>query len=165
MWGSKKSAAAAGAADYFVHSFRRGRPSQTGGISMRLSILAFCMMLSAIPTAFALDCADETQVAMDICADASYQNADAALNRSYKEIIRGLKGDATTTKLLVEAQKAWIAYRDAECAFSTSANEGGTIHPMVFSICLEGVTKKRTAELSAYLKCAEGDTGCLVPAP
>ena len=132
---------------------------------MRAPILAFCLTLSAIPSAFALDCADETQVVQDQCADASYQKADAALNRSYKEILRRLKGDSATTKLLVDAQKAWIAYRDAECAFSSSANKGGTIYPMVFSICLEGVTKKRSAELAAYLKCGEGDTGCPVPAP
>jgi uncharacterized protein YecT (DUF1311 family) len=53
--------------------------------------------------------------------------ADAALNAAYKEIIRPLKGDAATTQLLVAAQKAWIAYRDAECDFSSSANIGGAI--------------------------------------
>jgi uncharacterized protein YecT (DUF1311 family) len=134
-------------------------------MSMRSPVLAFCLTLSAVAPALALDCADETQVAQDLCADASYQKADAALNRSYKEILRRLKGDSATTKLLIDAQKAWIAYRDAECAFSSSANKGGTIYPMVFSICLEGVTKKRIAELDAYLKCGDGDTGCPVPAP
>jgi uncharacterized protein YecT (DUF1311 family) len=132
---------------------------------MRSPILAFCLTLSAIAPAFALDCADETQVVQDMCADASYQKADAALNRSYKEILHRLKDDSATTKLLVEAQKAWIAYRDAECAFSSSANKGGTIYPMVFSICLEGLTKNRTAELDVYLKCGDGGMGCPVPAP
>jgi len=91
-----------------------------------------------------------------MCADASYQKADAALNRSYKEILHRLKDDSATTKLLVEAQKAWIAYRDAECAFFKLRQQGRHYLSMVFSICLEGLTKNRTAELDVYLKCGDG---------
>ena len=132
---------------------------------MRTAAMAFCTMLSALPSAFAGECADQTQPGLDRCADASYKKADAALNGAYKEIVRRLKDDAATTKLLVTAQKAWIAYRDAECAFSSSANAGGSIYPLVLSVCLEEVTKERTKELGVFLKCGDGDTGCPVPAP
>jgi uncharacterized protein YecT (DUF1311 family) len=132
---------------------------------MRLFATAFCMILSAVPMAYAYECADQTQAGLNTCAEANYDKADAALNRTYKEIVRRLKDDAATTKLLVAAQKAWIVYRDAECAFSISANAGGSIYPMVLAICLEDVTKQRTKELAVFLKCGDGDTGCPVPAP
>ena len=102
---------------------------------MRLFATVFLMMLPAVPAAYADECADQTQSGLDRCAQAAYDKADGALNRSYKEIVRRLKDDAATTKLLVTAQKAWIAYRDAECAFSSSANAGGSIYPMVVSNC------------------------------
>ena len=102
---------------------------------MRLFATVFLMMLPAVPAAYADECADQTQSGLDRCAQAAYDKSDGALNRSYKEIVRRLKDDAATTKLLVTAQKAWIAYRDAECAFSSSANAGGSIYPMVVSNC------------------------------
>jgi uncharacterized protein YecT (DUF1311 family) len=132
---------------------------------MRLLAILIFASLWAAPAALAYECQDQTQRGLDICADANFQKADAALNASYKEIVHRLKDAAPTTKLLVTAQKAWLAYRDAECAFSSSANSGGSIYPMVFSICLEEVTQQRTKELGVFLKCGDGDTGCPVPAP
>jgi uncharacterized protein YecT (DUF1311 family) len=126
--------------------------------------MAFCTILSGVPSAFAAECPDQTQSGLNACADAAYRKADAGLNGAYRDIMRRLKDDAPTTKLLVTAQKAWIGYRDAECAFADSANAGGSIYPMAVSMCLEAMTKKRAAELGAYLKCGEGDTSCPVPA-
>ena len=130
---------------------------------MRIAAMAFCAMLAAAAGARAAECPDQTQSGLDACADAAYREADAALNGAYREIMRRLKGDADAARLLAAAEKAWIAYRDAECAFASSAEAGGSIYPMVVSICLEGVTKERTRELGAFLQCAEGDTGCPVP--
>ena len=128
----------------------------------RVSILA-CAWLALAASASAEECADQSQMGLNRCANAAYEKADAALNGVYKEITRRLKSDAAKTGLLVNAQKAWLAFRDAECTFANSANAGGTIYPMVYSECLERLTKARTAELRAYLKCGEGDFGC--PAP
>jgi uncharacterized protein YecT (DUF1311 family) len=128
----------------------------------RISILA-CAWLSLSASAFAAECEDQTQSGLNHCADAAYQRADAALNVAYKEITRRLKGDAAAMQLLVAAQKAWIGFRDAECGFANSANAGGSIYPMVYAQCLERLTKARTSDLRAYLKCGEGDLGCPVP--
>ncbi len=105
---------------------------------MRAAVIAVCTILSAAPSALAGECADQTQSGLNACADAAYRKADAALNGAYREITRRLKDDAKTAKLLVTAQKAWIGYRDAECTFSSSANAGGSIYPMVFRSALEG---------------------------
>jgi uncharacterized protein YecT (DUF1311 family) len=131
------------------------------GLHMRLLSPMLFACLAFAPAALAYDCADQTQPGLDQCADAAFKRADAALNGVYREITRSLKDDPKTTKLLVATQKAWIAFRDSECAFSVSANEGGSIYPMVYSLCLAEVTKARTKRLEAYLKCTD-DTGCPV---
>ena len=119
--------------------------------------------LALVAPAFAEDCPDQSQQGLNRCANAAYQKADEALNGAYKTILRRLKDDAATAKLLVAAQKAWIAFRDAECAFADSENAGGSIYPMVYAECLERLTEARTSALRLYLKCGEGDLGC--PAP
>jgi uncharacterized protein YecT (DUF1311 family) len=128
----------------------------------RISILA-CAWLSLSASAFAAECEDQSQTGLNRCADAAYQKADAALNGVYKDITRRLKSDTAAMQLLVTAQKAWLGFRDAECAFVNSANAGGSIYPMVYAQCLERLTKARTGDLRAYLKCGEGDLGCPVP--
>jgi uncharacterized protein YecT (DUF1311 family) len=75
-----------------------------------------------------------------------------------------LKKDPATTKLLIRAQKAWLAFRDSECAFVASATDGGSANGMIYSFCLDGLTQKRLVELNAYLHCKEGDLSCPVPA-
>ncbi|MDR6287747.1 uncharacterized protein YecT (DUF1311 family) [Inquilinus ginsengisoli] len=121
-------------------------------------------LLAALPAA-AQDCPDETQSGMNKCAADAYKQADAALNATYKQIIERLKDDADTTKSLVAAQRAWIAYRDAECDFITSGAAGGTVRRMLQTMCLEQVTSRRVDELKPLLECEEGDLSCPVPAP
>jgi uncharacterized protein YecT (DUF1311 family) len=130
---------------------------------MRRFVLVFCATLAAVPAALAYECEDQTQSGLSACAEAAYRKSDAALNNVYKQIVRRLKDDAPTAKLLVTAQKAWIDYRDAECEFSSSGVIGGSLYPMTLAICQEAVTRRRTQELGEYLKCGEGDAGCPVP--
>lgn len=108
--------------------------------------------------------ADESQAGMNICAAAGFKAEDARLNKTYREIVKRLADDADGKKLLVTAQRDWIAFRDAECVFATAGTAGGSIHPMMVSDCLAGLTKMRTAQLATYLDCEEGDMSCPVPA-
>jgi uncharacterized protein YecT (DUF1311 family) len=122
-------------------------------------------MLAGMPAALAANCNDSSnQMQLDVCADQDFKAADKALNAAYQEIAKRLSQDAEGKKRLVVAQKAWIGFRDAECAFQTGNSIDGSIYPMLVSICKTTLTKKRTLDLKAYLKCGEGDTLCPVPA-
>lgn len=115
--------------------------------------------------AFADDCGDaESQSDMTACFGDAFKAADKALNATYGKIEHRLRDDPDTKKLLVAAERAWIAFRDAECAFSATGAEGGTMFPMTVSMCLTDLTEARTAQLEAFLHCEEGDTSCPVPA-
>ena len=124
---------------------------------------ALCLLASGA-SAQVLNCDKAaTQTDMSLCADQTYRKSDAELNAAYKEVMARLKNDQNTTTQLQAAQKAWLFFRDAECAFSSSSTSGGSAYPMVLSMCLDKLTRARTQELRAYLKCEEGDTSCPVP--
>jgi len=131
-----------------------------------LSLGLGLLVLGLIPvtSARAQDCADQTQMGLDQCADAAYKKTDAKLNAVYRQIVARLAGDADTKARLVAAQKAWIAFRDAECKFRAGNAEGGSIYPMLVIQCRDALEQKRIEELSAQLECEEGDLSCPVPA-
>jgi uncharacterized protein YecT (DUF1311 family) len=128
---------------------------------MRRLFLSACLVfLATAPAAFAEDCDrnDDSQSMMNICADADYQAADAKLNAAYKDLVN--RNDQASNKLLQTAQRAWIAFRDAECAYSTAESEGGSIHPMEVSQCLTKLTTERTKQLTSDANCKLSDPTC-----
>ena len=129
---------------------------------MRGAIAFGILLVLGAGGASAANCANPTtQSEMNICANQSYERADGELNVKYQEIVRRMQGGSGVA-LFRAAQRAWIPFRDAECAFFASTYEGGSMQPMAMSVCLEDVTRKRIADFDAYLTCGEG--ACPVPA-
>lgn len=56
-----------------------------------------------------------TQGEITACAEREARAADGRLNRAYEDLLRYL--DASQTRRLQAAQRAWLAYRDADCGF------------------------------------------------
>lgn len=132
---------------------------------MKLLYLLPVMACLLAPLAHADDCDNATtQTDMNACAGRQYQAADKDLNATYQQITQRLKDNADGKKLLVGAQRAWVAFRDAECGFSASGVSGGSVYPLIRLNCLTAQTVSRTTALKEYLKCQEGDLGCPVPA-
>jgi len=96
------------------------------------------------------------QSEMNHCADQDAKAADAELNRVYQDLISKTKGDANATKKLRDAQRAWIAFRDAQLDALYPAQdkqrEYGTIYPMCYAIVLTAMTKERTVQLRRMLQ-------------
>ncbi len=116
------------------------------------------------PLAQALDCDNASdQATMNQCAAQQHAAADKELNALYQQITTRLKSNPDSKKLLVGAQRSWIAFRDAECKFSASGVEGGSVYPLIYSNCVTESTKARVETFKTYLKCQEGDLGCPVP--
>ncbi|WP_156379815.1 MULTISPECIES: lysozyme inhibitor LprI family protein [unclassified Rhizobium] len=125
------------------------------------------LFLAATPAAAAgadePDCNNATtQSDMTLCAQMDYDTADAALNAAYrKTLARAQAADKDLADLgddmvgavdaLKTAQRAWIAYRDGQCALAGFEARGGTMEPMLVAGCLAELTTKRTEELDAAL--------------
>lgn len=133
---------------------------------MKTAILTAVVVLAMPAFAFSQDkCADaEDQATMNECADASFKESDKKLNELYKQIEARLKDDADTKKLLVQAQRDWVKFRDAECNFQTAGSAGGSVVPMLISMCMHGLTQSRVKDFEGYLNCEEGDLICPFPA-
>ncbi len=120
--------------------------------------------LSAGALARAEDCsALATQMEMTACAGRNYDAADAELNRLWKQLTARLAGNDPARAEAVAAQRAWIAFRDAECTFAASSVEGGSIYPMIYTACRQALTEDRSRTLGGYLSCEEGDLSCPLP--
>ncbi|HVZ40321.1 MAG TPA: lysozyme inhibitor LprI family protein [Candidatus Kapabacteria bacterium] len=105
----------------------------------------------------------QTQAKMNENALAAYRKADKELNDVYQQVTRRYKDDPLFLENLKSAEKAWIAFRDAQLAmkYPLKANEPnpyGSVYPMCANNYLATLTKERTKTLRAWLTgVAEGD--------
>ena len=127
---------------------------------MKREMLAL-MLLAAPAWAEDVDCNNAmTQPDMNFCSGKGYQAADKVLNSTYAKLMAA--ADESDKKRLRNAERAWIAFRDAQCGYETSASIDGTIHPMEVSGCYTSKTIARTKELESLMGCPEGDPGCKI---
>lgn len=98
------------------------------------------------------------QIEMNICAHRDFLEADADLNAQWKitaDKMRALDEGAYVIDdgrpgyfaALLEAQRAWLAYRDAHCATEGYWARGGSMEPLLVSGCLAALTTARTEQL------------------
>jgi uncharacterized protein YecT (DUF1311 family) len=104
----------------------------------------------------------QSQAAMDACASQSLAAADKELNQVYQQVLAKYASDKVFTAKLRTAQKAWVAFRDAELEARYPASDKslqyGSVYPMCANNELEAMTRKRIEELRAWLKgTQEGD--------
>ena len=116
--------------------------------------------------ALALAAAPQTQVSMDVQVDRAHRAADAALNAQYrttmaiaakKDIDRASElkagaarpdGQPSYQAALLASERAWLAYRDAQCVVAGFPYRGGTMEDLAGGQCLVTLTRARTAELT-----------------
>lgn len=128
------------------------------------TLLTAALIAMMLPAAHADECQDaQDQATMTKCAQQAYQASDAELNRLFHQIRQRLGDDTDRRQLLRGAERAWVAFRDAECTFAASAVAGGSAYPMVYDLCLDQLTRERNEELRQYLDCEEGDLSCPLP--
>lgn len=101
------------------------------------------------------------QQEMNWCAGQDLMAADAALNAQWKvtrEKMKARDADLESDKpdhdtrpgwfaTLLEAQRAWITYRDAHCRVDGYTARGGSLEPLLVSTCKTALTKARTNQL------------------
>lgn len=123
---------------------------------MRLVLALLLMPLPAFAQENDVNCAEPaTQSDMNFCANRAWQMADEDLNLAYgfaqtmmKQVDAALPEDQRgAEQALLEAQRAWLAFRDAGCKAEGYRVAGGSMQPMVVATCLERVTRARTEEL------------------
>ena len=132
---------------------------QRWSLALALS-LAACGTQAATPKS----CDDATtQSDMNQCAQEAYKATDAELNAAYGKLLGRLAKDPARAEHLRAAQRAWIGFRDAECAYVGAGTTGGSAQPLVTAQCLEQQTRSRVEALQSHMQCEEGDLSCPPP--
>lgn len=79
------------------------------------------------------------------CLNRVFARADAALNRQWEETLRALPSGAEQIR---SAQRAWLAYRDAQCRSATPSVASADIQASEQTLCRTRLTEARTRELA-----------------
>ena len=79
------------------------------------------------------------------CLAKAFEASDGKLNSVYQTIRKKLDGEDANR--LVETQRIWIKYRDANCEAERALYEGGTAARPAYLGCMEAMTRARTKEL------------------
>lgn len=126
-------------------------------LSAVLAVAVAAMM--AVP-AQAADCAAaKTQADLATCTAKDATSADAALNAVYRALAERLT--TADQQRLRDAQRAWIPFRDKECAFRTRPYADGSVYSSLVETCKAELTQARLAQLQHQLQCPEGDLSCV----
>lgn len=121
-----------------------------------MAIFGLALALPAGAQEDQYDCANpQFQQEMNYCAWQDFEAADRALNVAWglvKAEIAARDADMPTDmqgwpEALLEAQRAWISYRDAHCASEGFQFRGGTMEPLIVATCRTRATQLRTQEL------------------
>jgi len=101
----------------------------------------------------------QSQLEMNMCARLDFEAADRELNRVYREAIAAAQqADRELDRqydqrpgyeaVLREAQRAWVAFREAHCRYEGYEEaRGGSMEPMIYSGCSARLTRARIAQL------------------
>jgi uncharacterized protein YecT (DUF1311 family) len=132
------------------------------GTRARAAGALFFLLLASIGAAHADDCKDaNTTVQMNECMMKQARSADATLNETYRRVMASFKGaddaasqsyPASTRAALMDAQRAWVKYRDADCKAVYNQWKGGTIRDVMQLGCMKDRTEQRTRELKGFLQ-------------
>ena len=103
-----------------------------------------CLLLAALLLPRLLHA--QSQGAMNVAAQREFAAADKRLNATYEKFIATLDVQGKTK--LRAAERAWIAYRDAEAAYEADAEaRGGSMEPMSYNNSCTALTEARIKHL------------------
>lgn len=130
-------------------------------LTLALASLMFAAPAHADDDDAKIDCANAmTTYEQNYCADKDLAAADAKLNDAYKALLAAIAKtenekpfDAKSwEKALRESQRAWVAFRDADCdGLVPKSWTGGTGTTVAVLGCKIAKTEARTKELLEYV--------------
>jgi uncharacterized protein YecT (DUF1311 family) len=119
--------------------------------------LAALFLLSLPASAQEVNCANAvTQQEMNICQHDVWAESDERLNGVYAETIAILRQSdvdypidgPSEEERLRNAQRAWVAFRDANCDSAGYSMRGGSAEPLLVFGCMHQMTEARIEELT-----------------
>jgi len=119
-------------------------------------------LLTLVLLIFSLNAPAQNQASENEKTRLEYETADKELNQVYQKILNDYKADKKFIANMKTAQRAWMAFRDAELKALYPAQDGrleyGSAFPMCWNIALIELTRERTKQLKKWTEgIPEGD--------
>ena len=130
----------------FTHMIQQDRSSVTRFVTIRVIRVVTALLMLFIPVTHIHA---QTQPEMNAQARADFKQTDAELNKTYQSVLAKLS--TAEKQKLKQAQRAWIASRDAEAARAAKEAEGGSMAPTLRYEKMAELTQERTNELKAMV--------------
>lgn len=87
---------------------------------------------------------------MRLCASYRWTEQDVRLDAVYRRLLAQVGKDDLPA--LVHAQRAWLAYRDAQCAIEGKVGAGGGSAESLYVLsCMEDLTRQQADQLGALV--------------
>jgi len=124
-----------------------------------IAVAAVLLFAQVVPADALGECEDpQAQQVMNFCAAREFEEADAALNEQWditstemkamdRELDRANDRQPGHFETLLEGQRAWLKYRDAQCRMESFQARGGSMQPMMDSHCRTYMTELRIQQL------------------
>ncbi len=106
-----------------------------------------------------------TQSQMNDCAAYEHKQVEARLNKVYQKAMENMTADLTRAgkegdqrqieyektaiAALLQAERAWLNYRDVQCKAAGQQYEGGSMKPLIEARCLTTLTEHRIVDLKS----------------
>lgn len=90
------------------------------------------------------------QLELNTWALRDYSQAHQELQSTFKALLLGSDAEAATA--LINSQRAWLAYRDAQAEAAALRYRGGSIEPMIRHISLAESSRLRNQQLATQLR-------------
>lgn len=130
-------------------------PDQARHDEGECGVIGLALLLAA---AQPVDCRNAmTQADIDACAGQEARDAEADMQRAAAQLMREFQardrtaGNRTGEERLRAAQRAWIGYRDAQCALAGMEAMGGSLEETLVAACLADMNGRRAVDLRLML--------------
>lgn len=143
------------------------RPCSTRARTASYSLQACLLAFHLFPFAASLNAAPEARVDcekavstpdLNHCAALEQEKVERKLNAAYQKLVQQLTQPDTELddytamrQKLLEAQRAWIRFREADCAVQYAMHASATISTLIHIGCMQERAEQRIKELENYV--------------
>jgi uncharacterized protein YecT (DUF1311 family) len=100
----------------------------------------------ALAASSAASCPGTSTMQVNACFEARFNESDVILNRYFRVALKRARKESggATVERIIQAERSWVAYRDAECGSVFGYWSGGTIRVSMEIDCRIRLTRLRT---------------------
>jgi uncharacterized protein YecT (DUF1311 family) len=125
-----------------------------------MRFVSLLLLASCSIAALAQDCKNPSSAPeVNECAAMAQKRVERELNTSYARVLKAFdKPDTETEKyaqlkqMTITTQRAWVAFRRADCELLQKRNEAGSAKTVIFLDCMQRHAERRIVDLKMLLE-------------